>query len=165
MKYLEARDRINTGDLVAVKSRQGFLPTLTRLVDGPYTHTGIAIWIEGGLYISEINSGGNHLVPLSQVDQPFSVLPSPVSTNGGLRGSLFYNLRSKVHYGFVGLIRIGLYSLFGVVTKPWTEDPVCDEFSIKVYKDAGWLGVGLPPVVSPSGLVRALGLPILEVEP
>jgi hypothetical protein len=42
--YAQARDLIRTGDLIVLRKRGGWLPTLTRWVTkSPYTHTGLAV--------------------------------------------------------------------------------------------------------------------------
>ena len=97
--YHEIRPHVADGDLVAVRSRHGVFPNLTRLITGsPYTHTAIALWIEGGLWIAEMRSGGNVLVPLSQrANEDFDVFDCPVDRRH-LRGQVLGLLRTKIDY-------------------------------------------------------------------
>ncbi len=141
MKYEDARPLIETGDLIAVKSRKGFLPQLTRLIDGDdYTHTGVAIWIDKGLYMAEINSGHNHMVALSQYYlSDFDVFYPPVEDRAVLRDKIEENLRYKVDYGFFTLIVLAIHKLLRIKTLPKSSDSiVCSELSQNIYIDSGW---------------------------
>lgn len=66
MNYLFVRRKIASGDLIAVRHANTPQGWLARVLTGtPYRHTGIAIWIDGGLWLAEISWHGPRLVPLS----------------------------------------------------------------------------------------------------
>lgn len=155
MSYADARGMINTGDLIAVKSRRGLLPWLTRLVTrAPWTHTAIAIWIENGLWAAEINAGGNHLVPVSQIGQPFDVYECPEEAIG-VREVILAELRQKSHYAFFELIRIGIYRLTGLSIPDVDSGYVCNEFSARIYAQSGAV-LPVPKIAAPDDLCRVL---------
>lgn len=161
MNYEEARSQVEDGDLIAVRGRRGPLAVLTRLITrSPYTHTGIALWVDGGLWLAEINAGGNHMVPLSQIDQDFDVFGPPGDvTREAVRESALRRLRVRVGYDFVNLFRIAFFKLFGVVVLNEPDGDVCNEYSARIYGDAGSaLGNSLPVLASPGDLCARLPL-------
>lgn len=155
MLYFLARGLINTGDLIAVKSRRGILALLTRLITrAPYTHTAVAIWIENGLWAAEINGGGSHLVPVSQIGQPFDVYECPEEAIG-VREVILAELRQKSHYAFFELIRIGIYRLTGFSIPDIDAGYVCNEFSARIYAQSGAV-LPVPKIAAPDDLCRVL---------
>lgn len=159
--YSEIRPHVADGDLVAVRSRHGVFPNLTRLITrSPYTHTAIALWLEGGLWIAEMRSGGNVLVPLSQrANEDFDVFDCPVD-RANVRGWLLQRLRSKTDYDVLDLARIAAWRLFGVPLPEQDDDQlVCSAFAAMAWLYGGWQPKGLPSIAAPGDVVDALGVP------
>lgn len=157
--YPEIRPHVADGDLVAVRSRHGLFPNLTRLITAsPYTHTAIALWLEGGLWIAEMRSGGNVLVPLSQrANEDFDVFDCPVDRRN-LRGWVLGMLRTKIDYDVRDLARIAAWRLFGVPLPEQDDDQlVCSAFAALVYLSCGWQPKGLSSIAAPADVVGALG--------
>lgn len=162
--YHEIRPHVADGDLVAVRSRHGVFPNLTRLVTGsPYTHTAIALWLDGGLWIAEMRRGGNVLVPLSQrANEDFDVFDCPPEVNrANLRAWLLERLRSKIDYDVRDLARIAAHRLLGVPLPAQDDDQlVCSAWSAMAYLHCRWQPRHvLPSIASPGDVVRALGMP------
>lgn len=161
--YPDIRPHIADGDLVAVRSRHGVFPNLTRLVTGsPYTHAAIALWLEGGLWIAEMRRDGNVLVPLSQrADEDFDVFDCPPEVDRSwLRVDVLHTLRGKIDYDVRDLARIAAHRLLGV--RPPAQDDgalICSAYSARAYLMRGWQPRhALPSIASPGDVVRALGM-------
>ena len=157
--YNEVRPHVADGDLVAVRSRHGVFPNLTRLITGsPCTHTAIALWLEGGLWIAEMRSGGNVLVPLSQrAHEDFDVFDCPVDRRN-LRGRVL-GCCAKIDYDVGDLLHIAAERLFGIPLPAQDDDVlVCSAYSARVWLSAGWQPGGLfPSIAAPGDVVAALG--------
>lgn len=140
LTYQEARSQIATGDLIAVRSPHGIIGWLTQFFTrSPYTHTGIAIWIEGGLYMGELNGGRNHIIPLSQLDGcDFDVYHPPSGLNN-IAAALFFWLRLPIDYAYVAFVAIGLLNwLRAKIFVHWRQMLVCSGWCVAVYEEAGW---------------------------
>lgn len=170
MRYQAARNLIQTGDLVALRKRTGFLPTLTRWITrSPYTHTAVAVWVEaGGVYrllVAEANGGGSSLSPLSgYFDTDFDVYRCPVPRDL-VHTVCWRMLGRKIHYGFFDLVRIACHRLLGFPL-PRKDDGnlICSALSAAIYQRAGWRPVGLPSIPAPDDVVASLrSMPIIEV--
>ncbi len=158
--YDEIRPQIADGDLIAFKAYNGWFAAAIKLVTRTsYTHTAVALWLEGGLWIAEMNAGGgNVLVPLSQrAHQDFEVFACPVPA-GKVREAVLATLRDKIRYDFADLFRIAAHKLFGIAL-PEREDPklVCSAYSGKIYFISGWAPKEFPSIAAPSDVVAALG--------
>ncbi len=140
LTYQEARSQIATGDLIAVRSPHGIIGKLTQFFTrSPYTHTGIAIWIEGGLYMGELNGGRNHLIPLSQLDGSDFDVYSPPPGLSNIADALFFWLRLQIDYAYVAFVAIGLLNwLRAKVFVHWRQMLVCSGWCVAVYEEAGW---------------------------
>lgn len=162
--YPDIRPHIADGDLVAVRSRHGVFNNLTRAITGwPYTHTAIALWLDGGLWIAEMRGGGNVSVPLSQrANEDFDVFDCPPEVDRVLaRRNLLETMREKIDYDTGDLGRIALNRLFGFPLPPQDDNRlVCSAYSARVYLGCGWQPrCYLPSIASPGDVVRALGAP------
>lgn len=162
--YAAARPRICDGDLIAVRSKGGGLPALTRFfTNSPYTHTAVAIWLADGLWLAEMGAGGNALVPASRyADVDFDVFHSPVGVVA-VREAILESLRFKVDYDIADLVRIALHNLLRFKLPMDTGGLICSSYNAKIYITAGWFTDDFPSIPSPVDLVRALGLPKLTV--
>lgn len=166
MKYEQARELIQDGDLIAVKSRHGGLVALTRLVTrSPYTHTAVALWLDGGLWVAEMGFDGNHLVPLSHhAGKGFEVFDCPIE-RATLRKWVTEVMREPLEYDLLDLLRIACNRILGVALAGDGGGRVCSAFSASIYLWAGWPARGLPSIPAPDDVVRALGgAPKLTVE-
>ena len=161
MTYDEARHQIRTGDVIGVRGRKGPLAWLTRLVTwSPYTHVGIALWVGGGLYLAEINGGGNHLIPMSQIAHTgFDVVRCPAHP-----ADVPYAIETQLHdhqgYGFGTLVTIAARRVFGVELAG--DGAVCSSYAATILTLAGW-GHSLPNAPAPDEVMEASGKVVLEV--
>jgi hypothetical protein len=142
MEYAASRADIKTGDLIAVRNTTGLRNRIVQFFTrGPYTHCGLAIWIGGRLYMTELNDGFNHLVPLSQLDDvAFDVYAHPpeLSTEA-LEASIMSWLASKVDYGYTAFFAIGLLNWLRVKTfVHWRRILVCSGYCVANWERAGW---------------------------
>jgi len=159
MQYNEIRDQIETGDLISVRSGDSILNRATKFFTGPYIHSGQAFWIGGRLWVTELNGGRNHAIPLSQLDGlEFDVHARPDGiTAEACELAILDNLGRKVEYGYPALLAIGLveWLKLNVVVK-WSKILVCSGYAVKNWQDAGWKGAA-SRVISPTklaGMVR-----------
>ena len=168
MDYATARPLIRSGDVIGVMSRKGPLAWITRAVMAlsggePYTHVGVALWQSGRLYLVELNGGGNHLVPLSQLTQPFNVArPLPGVSPEDVQIAVDFELETHVGYGTASLILIGLRRLFGAAPRaPWGL--VCSGYVLSILRRLGWSPEGLHPMPAPDEIMRAAGSVVISV--
>jgi hypothetical protein len=153
---------INTGDLIAVRKGNSLLGRATQFFTrSAYTHAGVAIWIEGVLYVAELNGGRNHLIPISQL-KDFDVYECPVPLEG-VRTAIHKWLQTPVDYGFAALFAIGLLDWFKIkMFVHWRKILVCSGFCVAIYETAGW--PEHTRIISPAQLASELKLK-LEVRP
>lgn len=167
MKYADLRPQVLDGDLIAVRNPVSLLGKMTVLVTrSPYTHTAVALWLDGGLWIAEMDGVGDVLVPLSQyADAPFDVYRCPVD-RALVRKAVLSQLRGKIGYGWAECLYIGLHKLFRVSIPPTGGAvEICSTLSAAAYRAAGWLAA-LPQIAAPCDVVRAIGgAPALVNEP
>lgn len=164
MDYPTARHLIQDGDLLLEKSRKGPLPWATRLVtQSDYTHSLVAVWMNGRIWGIEINGTGSHAVPLSQIKQPFDVF-RPVLCAEKLAG-LLDSLNERTSYSIPDLVVIGMRDLFSLRIPYSDGGLVCSGFSAQVLCSVGWNPIGLPEIPSPSDLAKQFDKPVLEVTP
>ena len=140
--YAEARRLISDGDLIAFRSVHGLIGKATQFFTRKkYTHTGNAIWIDGGLYVAELNGGNNHLTPLSQWEgSDFDVCHPPSQIQGkDMRNSIYKWIRQRVRYGYSTFLAVGLVTWLQVKAfAGWKGNPVCSMFSLSIYREEGW---------------------------
>lgn len=160
LAYTAARPGIATGDCIIVRDVAGLLTPFTKyFTHSDYTHAGVAIWIGEGLYLAELNSGRNHLIPLSQLrgcDFDVFHCPSNAGTHD-IRDAIQEALRDKIHYSVPALLVIGLAEWLRL---NWSANAqhelVCSGFVVMIYDKLGW-----PPlsrVISPQKLSENLRL-------
>lgn len=141
LDYHTARHHIETGDLIAVREKEGFLTPFTRyFTSSDYTHTGIAFWMAGGLWMAEHNIGKNHAIPLSQLaDSDFDVFERPAEVVDNIDEAIQWGLRTKIPYGVLALFVIGLINWLRIkVFLHARRILVCSGFSVMIYERAGW---------------------------
>lgn len=158
MTYTAARRLIETGDLIAVRGRNGVLAPLTRFFTrSPYTHVGIAFWIKGELWMSEINGGHNHAVPLSQLDGiDFDVFERPPEvTSAAVKLAIHEAQRKRIKYGYLSLPVIGLINFLRLNVQINARQIMsCAGFSVMTYETAGW--PTRSRILSPGDLAKML---------
>lgn len=169
MDYAAARPLIRSGDVIGVMSRKGPLAWITRAVmrisgGRPYTHVGISLWQADRLYIVELNGGGNHMRPLSQISEPFDIArPLPDVSAEDVQIAVDFELETHVGYGAASLVLIGLRRLFGQAPRaPWGL--VCSGYVLSILRRLGWSPEGLHPMPAPDEIMRATGSVIISVK-
>lgn len=169
MDYDTARRQIETGDLIASHDMHGFLGWLTTLFTrDPRTHTGIAVWLGGRLFMADLNSGRNHLTALSCVKKFDVCAPPPGLPRDLIENAIFDWLANPISYGYAAFIVIGLKCLLRIKAFiHWREDVVCSGASVSIYEAAAGAalaqrGIDVPGwrehnrMVSPGELAREL---------
>jgi hypothetical protein len=167
--YARARGRIETGDLIAVRGQHTPLAWATRLLlQTPYTHTGLAIRIEGRLLIAEMEPIGNVLSPLSRYrDTPFDVFDCPVD-RVKVRAQIMQDIGEDIDYDWGDLARIAWSRVSGLPRGAEGDGAlICSAASARAWLAHGWApATPLPAIAAPSDVVAALdGRPKLEVRP
>lgn len=163
MNYAQARDQIQTGDLIAVRGRHGIISAATRFFTrDPHTHTGIAVWIGSRLFMAELNSGRNHLTALSQLADFDVYAPPPGLERGAIERAVFDWLAKPISYGFAAFVLIGLVNSLRLhLFIHWRRIIVCSGGSVQIFEMAGWYEHSR--MVSPGELTREVGPLKLEV--
>lgn len=159
MLYNEARQYITDGDVISVLDSSSIYGKLIKLFTGKYTHTGMAVWLDSGLWMVELNGGRNHAIPLSQlVGREFDVHYPPEDCDVKLlRFLALTSLREVVHYGFVSIAPIGIIEYFNLdVLLKWNNIAVCSSYIGKILRSAGWKVDSI--VMSPTRMASKLKL-------
>lgn len=148
--------KIETGDLIAVRTAHGVLGWLTQFVTrSPYTHTGVAVWLAGELFVAELNGGRNHLIPICQLTD-YDVYAQPDGL-GDVGNAIQSWLRVPVDYGFLAFVAIGLLNWLRIkMFVHWRKVMVCSGYCVAIYESAGW--PERSRVISPRELAAMLKL-------
>jgi hypothetical protein len=174
MRYEDIRSQIETGDLLGVRGLGAF-PWLTRNVQrlgglrdlSGITHVGVAWWVEGRLYLVEMDGRHNVLRPLSQhiasgcgVD----VYRCPVAK--AMPAEFDRATANPIKYSLLDLLKIGLRLIFGSKTgSDGDGEMVCSTFAARWLQWANWPPpMGFPDMPSPGELCRALGTPVFVIQ-
>lgn len=156
--YEKAKPQILEGDFIGTLKAHGLFGKLTKLFTGKYTHCGVAAWIDGGLWMVEINGGKNHAIPLSQLaDEPFDVFSPPIEDREAIRKASIESIRIKQSYGYWGTVLIGIIEFFKLNNIAKDKLPklvVCSGYVVKIYNLAGWDYDNL--IISPTKLSTML---------
>lgn len=142
ISYEKARQFIATGDLIAVRDAHTWLGRLTQLVTRrPHTHTGVAYWIEGRLYMANLNSGRNHLTAVSQLKEFDVCAPPDGLMRDAIKESMNAWLAHPINYGFAAFVAIGLECLlhWRTLFDNWRNVVVCSGGSVQIYEGAAQL--------------------------
>ncbi len=131
-------NKIETGDLIAVRSAHSFMGKVTQFVTrSPYTHVGVAIWIHDQLFMAELNGGRNHLVPLCQLSD-YDVYAPPAGLEN-IEASIYRYLEYPIDYGLAAFVAIGLLNVLRIKTfVHWRRVMVCSGYCVAIYESAGW---------------------------
>ncbi len=156
MIYSNARSMIRSGDVIGIATR-GPLSWLVRLVQriagfgqmSYMAHVGMAKWVDGRLFLVEMDGVRNVMVPLSQYEGlKMYVYCCPVSELS-VAETFDQVIGRFIAYGYFDLVRIGLRMVFDVNFSAPTHDKtnqVCSHFVLEWLKLAGWL----PPADMPA---------------
>lgn len=157
MNYEDVRRMVFDGDLIAVRKRHGLAAWAIRQFTGsPYTHTAIALWLDGGVWVAEMDSTKNVLVPLSQyAGERFEVYRCPVN-RAEVRAMLLEHLRTRINYDWRDVLAIGLHHVFNLPLPARDRGGrICSTFAGAVYLACGW-AASLPMLATPGDVVNAL---------
>lgn len=135
--YQRARRLIRDGDLIAVRGSHLIDHLTSAVTRSPYTHTGVAVWADGRLFMADLNSGRNHLTALSAVAD-FDVFMAPDGIDRArIRKAVFDWLAAPIDYGMLAFIVIGLKCALGLkVFIHWRRIIVCSGGSVEIYENA-----------------------------
>jgi hypothetical protein len=121
----------------------------------PYTHVGVAVWEESGLYLAELNRGANHLTPMSQIAHKGFDVYAPPEQCRDFREAVFSQLRVNAPYSILAAFVIGFLEFFRInIFVHWRKEMVCSGFVVAIYEAAGWEGPSR--VISPGKLAKML---------
>lgn len=155
MMYNDYAPQINTGDLISIPTAHSWLGKATQFFTRKkYTHSGLAMWLGGELFMAELNGGRNHLVPILQL-KDFDVHECPPGLqdiDGAIRQWLSY----PVPYGFIAFVAIGLLNWLQIkLFVKWRNILVCSGYCVAIYQTAGWTK-RVSRVISPGHLADEL---------
>ena len=102
--------------------------------------------------MAEINSGGDHLIPMYQIKEPFQIFRPKNLDTFAIEDIILNDLRKKTYYGYYALLRIGIYKLFGFILPAQKQYKTCNEYVEDIYTEAG-LQLFMPKVSIPADLV------------
>lgn len=175
MRYEDIRDQIADGDIMGV-SCKGLFWSLVKLVQrvaglgchASITHVGVAWWVNGRLYLVEMDGAHNVLRPVSQhiaEGSSVDVFLCPVSSDA-MTEQFDRATSEPIQYDRSDLLRIGLRLLFGIKTgSDGNAEMVCSTFALRWLQWASWSPPeGFPDMPSPGELCRAFGTPAFVIE-
>jgi hypothetical protein len=175
MIYQQARKLIKTGDVIAICGNSLF-SKITKIVQryaglGEFaniTHCGVAWWVEGRLYIVEMDGRHNVLRPLSQYAHKNLELRVYRVADQDLMIEQFDDAtRYDIAYSFLDLVKIGWRLIFGgaCINTSTDDSMVCSEFVARWLIKAGWVAPSqLPIMPSPAELCAAFDHQVLVVK-
>ena len=178
MKYTQARDLIQNGDCIGVKTRTlgGWFVRLGQHIAGlkwtKYGHTGIALWVdiagEPRLMIAEMNQGGNMYRPLRQyVNEGCKVAvfkPPSDAKITGVESTIREVIDTHIPYGWIDLIPLAIQLVLRRFIGPHSfgkdggDDQVCSYFTKLVYGKLGAKFEGVPNRPAPAEVLDVLEL-------
>lgn len=162
LSYSEARAFINDGDLISVFKAKSLFNHMTKAFTGEYVHVGGALWLDGGLWVTELNGGGIHAIPLSQLrSSGFDVSEPPKGvTPESARVATQEALRDPEPYGFLTAVATGFVEFFSIpITINWRNNRHCAGRMVRIYDRAGWAeadGQTHTYVISPTKLTKLM---------
>jgi hypothetical protein len=157
MNYQQARNTIQTGDLIVNCRAHSILGTMTQtFTHSKYTHSGVAVWLGDRLFMADLNSGRNHLTAVSQLED-FDVYEAPPGLHEhDIETAIFDWLAKPINYGFLAFPVIGVKCALGLKTFiHWRKIIVCSGGSVQIYEMAGWSEHSR--MVSPGELAAMVG--------
>ncbi len=167
MPYAQARAHIPDGALIFICGR-GFFSRLIRWATrSDYSHVGIAAWLDGGLYIIEMDGAKGVLTPLSQyAGIPFDVLSvAPESECFGktkfLHTQALLAIRYYIPYNWWDIARIGASKILPFYRPQRryhdkTDGKICSTFAASVYFIAGIFKTRATGIPTPIDVARRL---------
>ena len=143
LKYAEARELIQDGDIVSVKPCD-YNPVhlvVCWVTKKPFYHTAIALWMysTGGtkrLFVCEAHRSGRRLVPMSKYESNEMVVKCAPLPFAKIEESLLSRV-GFVPYAFWDLIVVGVRILFGRLWKD-SKAEICSELAQDIYSEAGF---------------------------
>lgn len=160
MTYQEARSKIQDGDLISVFKVKSLFNLATKYFTGDYTHVGVAVWIEDGLWMAETNGGGNHAIPMSQLRKyGFDVSEPPKGVDvSKAKSEILLALRDKETYGYFTTVVTGFIEYFRIpITINWRNWRHCSGLVTRIWDKIGWAafdGYTHTYVISPTKLTK-----------
>lgn len=159
VRFADALHLIEEGDLIAVHGT-GLTAALERIVcRSPVTHTGIATFMDGEWWMSELNGGHNHPVALAQLSgMDFDVhAPPPGLDRQAIRAAVRAGLRVKTLYSIPAFVLTGLLDMLRINWfVHWRRELVCSGYTTRDYENAGW--PERSRIASPRALAASLPL-------
>lgn len=146
MDYIQARELIKTGDVVAVGGNKitAFFQRVGRKQWGgvsdyaQYTHCGIAVWIESRLFLYEMDGRYNVYRPLSQYQHKNMAVFASHVDESKLRNEVNKSGDVLIKYDAPSFIPIGLRMITGIVLAFNHVRIVCTELLRGVLQAAGY---------------------------
>lgn len=142
--YLEARDQINSGDLIAFEVSK-YAPKISNMIklftNEDIYHIGIAVWMyssegDSRLFIVQASNGNRQVVPLSLYeDETMQVFERPVPFDQ-ISGVVLERIGS-VKYSYPDLISIWLREKFNVRNAKNHSGEVCTEMIVNIFQSVG----------------------------
>ena len=160
MNYIEARDYIQSGDLLMVEGGT-FWSKITQFVqrlggqgsDSVVTHCGIAWWLEGRLYIVEMDGKKNVLTALSTY-KGINIRWFRHPANPQKMRAFFSTMtQNKIDYSQWDNLKIGLRLVFRLKINTPNSGMDCSNFVVKWLRAAG-AQIDCPQIPSPSEVAK-----------
>lgn len=134
MRYAATRSKIKTGDLIAVHYSGGWFWWLVKKIcRSDIVHVGLAVWLDGGLFVAEMQSGGNVLRPLSQQRSRFSVYRLDINSDR-IASLIMLSLRQHINYGYLNLIGLALRKLLNLNIGYTRSAMTCGTFCLRFFR-------------------------------
>lgn len=175
MLYGQARHNLNTGDIVAIDTRNRLTKTVQRIFKpskyDQFTHIGILIWRGDHLHIVEMDGRYNVERPLSQyanAGKQILVFRLPVD-QVKISKSIDLHMRDQVDYDYGSFFSIGARLAFGIGIADDPKKLVCTDFVLNILKAADMdilkdqIVLGDKYLMTPSELCWYLNQPILQI--
>lgn len=176
MLYGDARQKLKTGDVVAIDTHNPLTKAVQRIFGSvryeQYTHIGILVWRGDHLHIVEMDGRYNVERPLSQyanAGKEILVFRLSDLDTAKISRSIDMHMRDEIKYDYGSFFSIGARLAFGIGIMDNPKKLVCTDFVLNILKEAGadilkdQIILGNKYLMTPAELCWYLGQSLLRI--
>jgi hypothetical protein len=144
---------VKSGDTIAIRGNSFISKGIRKITHGNISHVGIAMWMDGRLWLVEMDGIKNVIIPLSQYsDTQMSLYDSPMGVPPNVNDFIWSHLQYERNYSWVNFFKLFLTLLLSHtphLPRSTLYSEICTEFNMTFYRYLGWVspieGYSLPP--------------------
>lgn len=142
--YQATRDTIETGDVIFIQGHSIYSKITKGLqyIEGfdtySTTHSGIAVWLSGRLFLAEMDGKYNVLRPMSVYSKDILYIHKPKTKSRPVEELFTILVDTTYHYDIKDFLSIAIHKLFGFYLKDDKNAIVCSEYCAKWLELCGY---------------------------